>query len=397
MTVVVPRGGGLSDSAHIQEAVDAFGTGGGTVTLSGTYTVDTPIKLPHSNTATVTISGSGEATTRIELTATTPRLFVWNRTAEHQTFRKFSFEGFTVDAGNRHPATDAHYSVFGFDMQAGSGVYDPYYCNIENITLKDVTLLNVASSNPDPDVYNSCAVNISTTQFAANEPTADHITDIVIENVRAEGGMRGFQITGQGPSPGLNVWLDRISIRDCWHDTMVEMLSGGDAGNYHIGMAGRLGKLEITNCYGNRGADIGIEIDQASDGLVQDCVIENVFYNAYYYTNFDQPLTGAGLTTYDRCIARSTIPTYGATGFTVGNEGIDMGDIVMTDCVYDTILTGWRVAVRVPEDVDHLDSLTIDGLTIVAPNVSNPTQMLALRGLIGVKTTSGVVINGKAM
>ncbi len=341
------------DTAAIQAAVNACGSGGGTVGFpSGTYVVSKPIRLPAGNREQLVLSGYGA---RIKLTATTPRFLVWNRTALHQTFRKFAVEGFTVDAGNQHPASGS-YSVLGFDMASG-GIYDSAYLNIEEVTVRDCTVKNVATSARS--AWNPCVINVYTTQWRGGEPAWNHITDVTVENCRLEGGSRGVNITANGPYP-LSVSLDRIAIRDCWHDTGIDPVSFSASTNYHIGQSGRVGTIELTNNYGARAFDCGIEIDQPAQGLIENCVVENSYYNEYYYTNFNRPLSGAGQTTFRNCTANVTRSVYGGTGFTIGWEGTKIG-VVELDGFTANLDHGTKVTWQVNSDV-VLEGLYVDGV-----------------------------------
>ncbi|MEI6237327.1 MAG: dockerin type I domain-containing protein [Candidatus Saccharibacteria bacterium] len=388
---IIPTGDdtGTLDATNIQAAIDSKGTNGGEITFApGTYTISSPIKLPAGNLAILILSGNGAI---INLVNTTPRFFVWDRTAMHQTFRKFFIEGFNVDAGNNHPASGS-WSVLGFDMKSGSGYYDAGYLNIEEITIKDNHIYNVATSSIS--TWNAIDIHVGVSHWG-DESTENHINDILVQGCRLEGGERGVNINGYGNiASATNITLDRIFIRDCWHDTGVDPVQFGQSTNYHVGQSGKLGTVEITNSYGARSFDCGVEVDQAANGLVQDVTIENPYYNMFYYTNFNTPLSGAGKTIFNRNTARSTIATYGANGFGVGYEGLGIGDIILTDFKYASSLTGWRTAVNIPDN-SIIKSLSINGLNISAPNTSTtPQAYIYTGGVIQSKSISTITVNG---
>ena len=324
VTAYGARGDGVTDdTGAIQAAVNARGTGGGTVTFpAGTYVVSSPIKLPAGNTDVLTLSGYGAT---ISLRNTTPRFLVWNRPATHQTFRKFLVEGFTIDAGNLHPAR-GHYSVLGFEMQSGRGIYDATYLNVEEVTVKDCTVVNVATS--PTSAWNPCVINIYTSQSTHMEATPDYLTDILVQGCHLEGGSRGVNIwAGSGSHSAVNVTLDRVYIRDCWHDTGINPTSFSQSTNYHIGQWAKTGTIELTNNYGARAFDCGVEIDQAQSGLVSGCVEENCYYNEFFHDYFTAPLNGAGQTTYVNCTANVDRSIVGGTGLGIGNGGVTYGRI----------------------------------------------------------------------
>ena len=62
---------------------------------------------------------------------------------------------------------------------------------------------------------------------------------------------RGVNIWAGGPS-NLSVTLDRIYIRDSWHDTLTTFTASSSSSNFHIGQSGKVGRAEVTGCYGNR-------------------------------------------------------------------------------------------------------------------------------------------------
>lgn len=392
------------DTVAIQEAVNKLGTRGGDITFyPGTYTVSAPIKLPSGNTNWMSLRGRGA---KVKLNMTPPRFFVWNRTAEHMTFKKFLFEGFSVDAQGKHPATgqDTTWSVFGFDMATGgTSCYGAGYLNIEEVTVKDITLKNVPTQNTanPSDSFNAIDLHFGVAHWG-NETVSHHIRDILCDNVKLLGGTRGININGYGPK-NCNISLDQIIIRNCYHDALCSdnMYYFGWGTNYHLGQWGHLGHFELTDSYGAHSSDCGVEIDQSSSGFVRNCVIENSNTCEYFITNFSTPLTGRGVYLFENCIARVTKPAendnmrFGYFGG--GNQLGYQGALTIKNSRYETTNTGWVEAVTIPSGTTPYDSVTIDGLTIVAPNVSNPTQMLALRGPIGAKSVSGVTINGKPL
>ena len=90
-------------------------------------------------------------------------------------------------------------------MYAG-GYHDPYYLNVEDVTVQDVTALNVAASASNtttPAASPSCSRRPArpTTPTTASSPRC-----------RVEGGNIGMAIQGNGSGA---MQMDRIYIRDC--------------------------------------------------------------------------------------------------------------------------------------------------------------------------------------
>jgi hypothetical protein len=314
---IVPGAVNIAPGGNIQAAVDSLGTDGGTIVFApGTYTVSEPVKLPHSLASTLTLSGYGAT---IKLANTKPRFLAWNRTGSGQVFRNVTVEGFTVDAQGKHPSSGS-YSVLGFDDANIGGYGTPSSISVDDLTVRDCTVTNVATS--PTSAWNACGVNVFTSGTGS-------ITDVRIENVRIEGGSRGVNVWGADSSS--NVTIDRLTIRGCWHDTMVNPTSFSASTNYHVGQFAKVGTFALIDSYGNRALDCGVEIDNAANGLVQGCVVENAYYNEYYYTNFRTPLSGAGVTTFANCTANTWINVRGGTALTIGDEGVAIGRVNLDD------------------------------------------------------------------
>jgi len=388
-----PSGG--DDTAAIQGAVNARAGGGYIRFYPGRYKSHY-IKLPPGNTELLQLIGGGVI---IEALDDVPRLFVWNRTAPHQTFTNYDFVGLTVDAMGKHPASGT-WSVFGFDATYGNFVNDASYMNIEGVTVNGCKVINVPTCNPvGNDGFNAIDIHIGVAHWG-DESVANYISDILVDGCRLEGGERGVNINGYGYVPrDCNIDLDNIVVRNCWHDTMLDAAYFGSSTNYHIGQSGRLGYFELTDCYGAHSSDCGVEIDQPSSGIVRNVTIENAYTVGFYWTHFNNALTGPGSILFDNTAARVTSEAGGGRyGYAVGWEGVDNGALTIRNGRYETGASGWKEAVTVASNVLHTDAVTIDGLNIVAPKVSNPNmEMVALRGPIGVKSVRGVVVNGKAL
>ena len=300
---------------NLQAAINKLGRAGGTVVFRpGTYRVSRPLKLPAGNRAMLTLSGYGAT---VDLTAATPRFLVWNRSSG-TVFRHITIAGFRVNAMGRHPSRGS-YSPIGFDMQSGPGVYGADAISIENLTLKDITATNIATS--PTSAWNPCDINIMT------QGSGRHITGVLVKNCHLKGGSRGVSVLAQGSRS--SVTINKIAITGCRHDTGINPSSFSASTNYQVGQYGHLGTLTMSKDYGARAFDCGIEIDNAASATLTGCVEENCYYNEYYDTNFATPLSGAGTgtTTLRNCTARVTRSVHGGTGFGIGWEGVPIGTI----------------------------------------------------------------------
>lgn len=350
------RGDGVSDdSSAIQAAVDACGSGGGTVVFpSGTYAVSRPIKLPAGNTAPLVLSGYGAT---IRLQAEKPQFLIWNTRSSGLTFRHVAVQGFTVDAQGHHPASGS-WSVVGFDCTWGATADT----NIEDVTVRDVTTRNVPTMD-NPQAYKAFNINVYSGGSA-------RIEDVLVQGCRLEGGTAGVSLWGAGATS--NVTMDRVFIRDCWHDTRLAFTRGGPSENYHIGQYAHVGRAEVTGCAGYNSGDVGVEINNTTSCLVSDCTMADSFYEAYFYTNYARPLAvGADAMVWRNC--RASLDHSGPQGFgfvAYWLNGIPLGDISILGCSYTLAgsASGLGHAALDTEDPStRLRSLTVDGLSISDP------------------------------
>jgi hypothetical protein len=378
------------DTVAIQAAIESCGTGGGTVIFpAGTYLVGSPIKLAPGNVAPLTLSGYGAT---VRLTNPTPRFLVWNRTALHQTFRKFIVEGFSVDAGGLHPAS-GKWSVLGFDMRSG-GLHDSTYLSIEDIIVRDCAVKNVATS-PDT-AWNACDINMYTSQWKSRESTWDHISDVLVRNCRLEGGQRGVNIWAGGPGP-VSVSIDRVYIRDCWHDTMTSWSVYTKSSNYHIGQYGSVGRAEVTGCYGNRSGDVGVEMDQPSEGLVKNCTMENAGWTGYFYVHFTNPIHSAGSLTWQGGHAADRTCANDSYGYVIGSVGLPLGTIRLQDSTYTISAPGTdHRALYVPNSSPAvtLTAFSCDGLTVRNASAVSDGAMVLVRPASGQVAMKNITVNG---
>lgn len=375
--------GASDDRAAIQAAVNACATSGGTIYFppDHTYAVGAPVRLPAGNNALMTLYGYNAT---IKLTSTSPSFVNFNTTGSGLTFRKFLVEGFTVDAQNLHPASGSYY-VFNFDASGYAG-------NIEDLTVKDCTTLNVATS--PTLVWHGWNFNVKT------DGSGTHCNDVLIQGCTANGGIAGFSVWAP---TGSNVSMDRIYIRDCYHDTGYPFSVFQIVENYHLGQAAHLGSFEITNCVGKNSGDVGVEIDNCSAGLVKDCTIYNARTEGYYYTNFATPLhVGSDYCTWENC---ATIDTHtGADGFFgfVPQEdasGIALGDMNIINCSYtvDPAITAPTHAALDTDTASTLRSLNINGLTISDHTTLGNAWMVHTGLVSGAVARHGIIRNGTAV
>jgi hypothetical protein len=152
-----------------------------------------------------------------------------------------------------------------------------------------------------------------------------------------------------GPAvPGINVFVDKITLRDCWHSLMSVQNTTFGSSNYQIGGRGFGGTCTLTNCYGQYAADDGFETNAMTYALHDNCVAEDAAQEEFYHTNFNYPKNDStnGINeqriVYRNCRARrlTSLPTPSQTvGFFVNNNvgvtpAIASGEVIYDGCVY---------------------------------------------------------------
>jgi hypothetical protein len=74
-------------------------------------------------------------------------------------------------------------------------------------------------------------------------------------------------------------------VRDCYHDTLITPQAGiPNFQNYLFGVQAIGRKILVSNCYGRGSGDVGVEIDEWADAVVENCYIENAS-TAYFFAN----------------------------------------------------------------------------------------------------------------
>lgn len=362
--------GTTDDSAAIQAAIDSCGIAGGVVFFPpGTYFIDAdPILLPHSLTGTLVLSGYA-ATIKLGTNLNTssivtgdPYVFGVNpprfglfcdKSASHQWFQHYVIEGLTFDC-NDLAAVPLAFSTYA----------DNHYKNFDDITVRDVRVVNLSEVE---DATWPCGLQMNTNQGVFT--TRNYITNILIENFTCLGGSCGIQITSQSTAAG-NTFMDRITLRNCYHDTLCTTHAGQAASNnFHIGSYGYGGNLLVENCIGIGSGENGLETNSFDHITVRDCVMKNYANTGYIYTNFHAPLHGKGECLYSGCQAEQ-LGAFGAEQPSESASGFHMGvasHVTYRDCRFLCDATAsqdtmWYPVMRLLKG--HFDSVVIDGLTV---------------------------------
>lgn len=280
-------GDGVTDDAGaIQDAVDACAVSGGVVLFPpGVYLLSSaPILPPIELTSRMVFSGYG-ATLKLSglgyPTGGTCAFRLYQGTA-HQTFQHIVIEGFNIDANNITAYGATVIETFGPAAEA-------YNTNIDDLIIRDVYAYNIYCDGTG--THPRAGIRLLLIQAAENEATQNYIKNVLVSNVRLEGGNSGIGIAGTHPAGGgddysYNNYLDNIIVENCYHDTGWRDGAYWPASNFHIGSTGHGGSLIIRGCYGAGSGDVGVEVNAFERVLVEGCTIVDCSSHSFYQRNF---------------------------------------------------------------------------------------------------------------
>jgi hypothetical protein len=394
------------DSAAIQAAVNTAAAlpGGGTVFIpEGVYNLQSAsIVIPrnNSNTFKLRIIGAGRNSTILKLAGTGSgrRAFDLGRVADGDVFQNVELADFSVDCNN---IGGTHHTIVG-TMQ--DGVMQSRV-NVNNFAIRRVDAYNIPVDTTLS--YGRSGVFFSCWHGTTAESTQGYVTNVICEDVNVQGGIRGFACVGVLPTRGSgwpNIWVDNIFYIRCTHSLLTAVANPGGFTNFHCGSQGHGGRFYAKNCYGFGSGDTGFDIDSMTEAVLEDCVIEDCANVPYYFPNFSYPgLSGTGATSsgtnsvpeqrfiVTRCVARTLTSTMvtagGAFQFqSPSSDGsVPLGTAIIRDCAYYRETSGTNWDGEAVSFKGTMKEAVIDGLRVVAPNVTATTNFPANY----VKTVSG--------
>lgn len=280
----------------------------------------------------------------IKLSADTPRfLDLAPKAADYDTWQHiyvlggFGGEQGQIDSGNMGGV--GHIILGNF---TNSGFDDASRQNVKDILVRDIRVFNAKTSSyqsTGTDGYSTthrAGVYIASRQ-TPGEATQTKLTDIICENLRIEGANNGIVCAAVGTGGNyVNVFLDRILYRRCWHDTGGFGGTKDDvvpSGNFAAGSRGRGGWCRVVECDGLNGGDIGIELNGFQLAEVVGCRVRDARTSCYYHTNFAPPdYPGAAVYRVRGCKAER-VNEYNTKGVAVRNPdtGVAASDIEVID------------------------------------------------------------------
>lgn len=316
-----------ADPANVtQSAINALGTAGGTIILRGSLAWNSVPNIPKNITGKLQIRGV--ASTKVTLSASGPRFVDFNKTADHDTFKNIEISDLLIDCNN---VGGRHHVVIGTYISGST----QQRINVDQVAVRRVKVINIPTDSTTAN--HRLGVYIVTQQLGAGEATQNYVTNIVVEDVRLEGGNAGVtaagSISGSSPS-GANILVDEIHFSRCWHSLMAVQTTNFSSANFFIGSVAQGGRCSIKDCYGQYSGDVGVEVDALTSALVEDVKIDDAYNVGFYHTNFNVPVNAkAQRITFRKCIARRLTVTNGNAFKLNVNNSNPLGTIVYQDCV----------------------------------------------------------------
>ena len=319
----------------IQRALDEAAVNGGTVRLRPgryEYLTTVPTFIPNGR-RWVKLDGRGAT---LVLSKNAPRALDARRTADFDTFRNLWIDDLRIDA-TFQPGD--HHVIFGNRIHR-SALYSQRV-NFENIIVTNVRAFNVLTSYAaETDARTGIAIELL--HPYGGESTGSFARNILIKNVRINGGNNGVIIVGTSNdgSRNPNITLDNILISDTTHQLEDSPAQGFPSSNFHIGSFARVGYVVIGNSVGRAAGDNGIEIDSAQFAILHDNIMTDQANVGYYVTNFHPALDSVNqrilLTGNDAIVTNEhRIPGYGRGYFVWGaGDAPPIGSVYFRDNSY---------------------------------------------------------------
>jgi hypothetical protein len=331
--------------------------------------------LPKSITNRLLLRGNGAT---VQLSASAPRFVDYNRTADYDTFQNIEFDGFVIDANS----IGGQHHVFGCYV-AGNNASRINFQSIKHRNIRIINLLNDSNTGTNHR-RGFCYVTTD-----AGGGSAQTIKDISFEGCRVEGGNTGFEVATAG-STSTNTTIDRVTVRDCWHDTGTTATTFYGSANIQVGGYGPVGKVFIENFYGANSGDVGIEIDNAEDATMIGVQLLDSFTCCFYATNFTAVANPkAQAIRYIACQARKINLATAAQGrgWNFGGNGDnEMGSLELTDCTWLNTTANFQDGDALRTDATHpttgFRQLKLHGfkvaVTAVDATINSTTRQAAL-------------------
>lgn len=321
---IVSDGTGTDGSAALTAVLPDADSAGATILFRNDGNVfpwNSVPALPKGITNKLLIDLGGAT---VQLSSNGPRFLDFGRTADYDTFQNIEIRNGTIDANS---IGGLHHVIIG-TYAAGA---NSQRINVQSLTVRDIRAINVLQDS-NTGTNHRLGIWIITSDAAAGNATT--LNDILIENVRIEGGNAGV---GIGCVSATNlVSCDRVTIRGCWHDTGVVPTALYGSTNYQIGAYATVGQCLVENCYGANAGDDGVEINNATAATVRGCHLVDAWGEGVLVTNF--VATSGQIVRIVDCLTEKINMGTGNTicrGIAVGGANDSkIGTVVFENCIH---------------------------------------------------------------
>ena len=252
---------------------------------------------------------------KVKLTSACWQLFLFDRTADYQTFQRVKVCDMEVDAGTNLVGGAGSVILGNYVTGVGQG----QRMNYDRITIEDIYGYGINPFSSPKWVW------MTSVHPTAGE-TETRITNVRLRRLDFTGGLSGIVIAGQAGSfaeVGTNVYMDEIHGEDLTYDcgatpTASAASSGVQFGNDNYG-----GRATLTRIKVRRTADVGIEVDGFQRATIdsyhgEDCW--NTAFTTNNYTNQTDP-DDQSILVRDSSYVRSALGRGRGFGCGIGGDG----------------------------------------------------------------------------
>ena len=241
--------------------------------------------------------------------------------------------------------------VDGSSLQATSGIsgHRVSYFNVLNVVVQNFGTIN--SGNLTTDVnHGGMGITIQASSDVGSETDNIIIRNVRVKNIAGGGNIKGDGIYIDSYRPGgVNSYVNAV-IDSCWVSTCGRncyTVAGGPAGGAGLGIPFN---VKISNCYAEKSALSGLDIEAGSDVVVTACTFKQCGNDTTYHNSN---------TTYG-----STHELRAGIGLPNHNKNITISNCSFQDCYYGVTTGG-------------VDGLKIEGCYFVDSDASDLIRTLA--------------------
>ena len=241
--------------------------------------------------------------------------------------------------------------VDGNNLQATSGIsgHRVSYFNVLNVVVQNFGAINPGNLTTDVN-HGGMGITIQASSDVGSETDNIIIRNVRVKNIAGGGNIKGdgIYIDSYRPS-NVNSYVNAV-IDSCWVSTCGRncyTVAGGPAGGVGLGIPFN---VKISNCYAEKSALSGLDIEAGSDVVVTACTFKQCGNDTTYHNSN---------TTYG-----STHELRAGIGLPNHNKNITISNCSFQNCYYGVTTGG-------------VDGLKIEGCYFVDSNASDLIRTLA--------------------